>query len=82
MREERTTVFYGAVTVGERGQVVIPAAARRAFGIRAGEKLLIIGHPRDRALVMVRMEDLLRFIDELREFLGLASSPEAEGEEQ
>ncbi len=28
--------FYGAVTVGERGQVVIPAQARRDHGIEPG----------------------------------------------
>ena len=35
--------FYGAVTVSERGQVVIPADARKDFGIRTGDKLLVLG---------------------------------------
>lgn len=35
--------FYGAVTVSERGQVVIPAEARRALGIEVGDKLLVFG---------------------------------------
>lgn len=35
--------FYGAVTVSERGQIVIPAQARRDLGIQVGEKLLVIG---------------------------------------
>lgn len=29
--------FYDVVTVGERGQVVIPAKARKQLGIRAGK---------------------------------------------
>lgn len=37
--------FYGAVTVSERGQVVIPMRARRDPGIQIGEKLLVIGGP-------------------------------------
>ncbi len=37
--------FYGAVTVSERGQVVIPIQARRDLGIQIGEKLLVIGGP-------------------------------------
>ncbi|HHS97667.1 MAG TPA: AbrB/MazE/SpoVT family DNA-binding domain-containing protein [Chloroflexi bacterium] len=37
--------FYGAVTVSERGQVVIPAEARRDLGIEVGEKLLVVGGP-------------------------------------
>jgi AbrB family looped-hinge helix DNA binding protein len=37
--------FYGAVTISERGQVVIPAAARRDFNLNAGDKLLVLGDP-------------------------------------
>jgi len=35
--------FYGAVTVSERGQIVIPADARRDFAIKPGDKLLVFG---------------------------------------
>ncbi len=35
--------FYGSVTVGERGQIVIPAEARRDFNIKPGDKLLVLG---------------------------------------
>lgn len=35
--------FYGAVTVSERGQIVIPVEARRDFGIEVGDKLLVLG---------------------------------------
>jgi len=35
--------FYGAVTVGERGQVVIPMEARKEFGIEPGDKLVVFG---------------------------------------
>jgi len=35
--------FYGSVTVSERGQIVIPADARRDFGIMTGDKLLVFG---------------------------------------
>ena len=37
--------FYGSVAVGERGQVVIPKAARAEFGIKAGDKLIVVGRP-------------------------------------
>lgn len=33
--------FYGVVTVSERGQIVIPAEARRDFGIEIGDKLIV-----------------------------------------
>jgi len=35
--------FYGSITVSERGQIVIPAEARRDFGIEVGDKLLVFG---------------------------------------
>ena len=35
--------FYGSITVSERGQIVIPADARRDFGIEVGDKLLVFG---------------------------------------
>ncbi|MFA5113808.1 MAG: AbrB/MazE/SpoVT family DNA-binding domain-containing protein [Candidatus Margulisiibacteriota bacterium] len=35
-------IFYDTVTVGERGQVVIPAKARRDFKIKAGDKLVVL----------------------------------------
>ncbi|MDD4980829.1 MAG: AbrB/MazE/SpoVT family DNA-binding domain-containing protein [Candidatus Omnitrophica bacterium] len=36
---------YGAVTVGEKGQVVIPAKLRGVFGIKAGDKLFVFAKP-------------------------------------
>ncbi len=35
--------FYGSITVSKRGQVVIPADARKDFGIKTGDKLLVFG---------------------------------------
>ena len=37
--------FYGSATVGERGQVVIPAEARQELGIEPGDKVLFMHHP-------------------------------------
>jgi len=41
--EQNAPKFYGATTVGERGQVVIPAEARRDFEITPTTKLLVFG---------------------------------------
>ncbi|MFW9818996.1 MAG: AbrB/MazE/SpoVT family DNA-binding domain-containing protein [Candidatus Thorarchaeota archaeon] len=42
-RHGRRNLFYGAVTVGERGQITIPAAARKTFDILPGDKILVFG---------------------------------------
>ena len=34
---------FGMVTVGDKGQIVIPAKARKVFDIKAGDQLLILG---------------------------------------
>lgn len=43
---------FGATTVGERGQIVIPKKARELFNIEAGDTLLILGDE-ERGLAIV-----------------------------
>jgi AbrB family looped-hinge helix DNA binding protein len=52
--------FYGAATVGEKGQVVIPAEARKAIGAKKGEKLLVFGMGGD-IVVMLKLSNLKKF---------------------
>jgi len=59
-------LFAGAVSVGERGQIVIPAAVRSDFGIRPGEKLLVFKHPMKTGVMLVR-------VDAMEEFMAFAS---------
>lgn len=35
--------LFGVVNVGEKGQVVIPKKARDIFGIKAGDRLIVLG---------------------------------------
>ncbi|UCF07498.1 MAG: AbrB/MazE/SpoVT family DNA-binding domain-containing protein [Thermoplasmata archaeon] len=37
--------FQGSTTVGERGQIVLPAEMRKTHGIKPGDKLLVISYP-------------------------------------
>jgi AbrB family looped-hinge helix DNA binding protein len=62
--------FFGAVTVGERGQIVIPAEARKKFGIEAGDKLLIMGDPGKRGLMLCQLDSMRDFMRLFQE--GLA----------
>ena len=54
--------FFGSVTVGERGQVVIPAEARKRLDIHPGEKLLVMGHPFASGLILVKMDSMREFL--------------------
>lgn len=49
--------LYGTTKVGARGQVVIPALARKELGLKVGESLLVIGK-HGKALGLVRAEDM------------------------
>ena len=35
--------IFGLVTVGDKGQIVIPAKARKLFNISPGEQLMVLG---------------------------------------
>ena len=35
--------MFGMVTVGDKGQIVIPAKARKVFGIEPGDRLIVLG---------------------------------------
>lgn len=56
--------FYGSSTVGERGQVVIPAEARAELGIAPGDKVLIMRHPVHQGLMLCKIEAVREFLDE------------------
>ena len=60
--EERTPRFYGAATVGKRGQVVIPAEARKEFGIAPTTKLLVFGNQRGGGLILTKAEFVTDFL--------------------
>ena len=35
--------MFGVVTVGDKGQIVIPVRARRVFNIQPGDELMVLG---------------------------------------
>ncbi len=65
--EERMPKFYGAVVVGERGQIVIPAEARRDMQIAPGERLIILGSPQENGLMITKVGPILQLMSRVRE---------------
>lgn len=70
MKEQRgpcfqwSDAFYGSATLGERGQIVIPAEARAELGLSPGDKLLILRHPIHSGLVLFKIEAAREFLDD------------------
>lgn len=54
--------FFGSVTVGERGQIVLPKKARDVFGINSGDILLVLGDE-ERGIAIVHQRDLINFMN-------------------
>jgi len=49
--------IFGTVTVGERGQIVIPKKAREIFGINPGDTIMVLGDEK-RGIALVKADKL------------------------
>jgi len=53
--------ILGTTTIGERGQVVIPAEAREALEVQAGDKFVVFGDSRGNSVTLVKADVVSRF---------------------
>ncbi len=60
--------IWGTVTVGERGQIVIPKAARDRFGFESGDRLVVLSDEVGIALVPAEL-----FERKMREYMETGS---------
>ena len=56
---------FGLVTVGDKGQIVIPVRARRVFHINPGDQLLVLGDE-DRGLALVDAKFFLEMAEGIK----------------
>jgi len=75
----RKAKYWGSATVGERGQMVIPADARKALEIEPGDKMVIFGHEKGRRLVLVKSEVVTQYVSDA---LGDLAALEAQLKEE
>ena len=57
--------IFGLVTVGDKGQIVIPAKARKIFEIFPGDQLVVLGDERQ-GLAIMKSEYFLAIADAVR----------------
>ena len=50
--------LFGLVTVGDKGQIVIPAKARKIFDISTGDQLVVLGDE-SQGLALIKSENFL-----------------------
>ena len=61
--------MFGMVKVGDKGQIVIPAKARKIFNIKPGDNLVILGDE-NAGLAILKEEDLLAMMQPAKQTDG------------
>lgn len=54
--------MFGMVSVGDKGQIVIPAKARKVFDIKPGDKLIVLGDV-EQGIAMVKADFITAFFN-------------------
>lgn len=58
--------IFGMVKVGDKGQIVIPAEARKVFDIRTGDNLIALGDE-NHGIALIKEKSLLTLLNKARE---------------
>ena len=57
--------LFGVVTVGEKGQIIIPAKARKLFEISPGDQMVVLGDE-SQGLAIIKAENFLKMAEIIR----------------
>ena len=58
--------MFGMVTVGDKGQIVIPAKARKIFNISPGDNLVVLGDE-EQGMALMKADHFLTMADMIKE---------------
>ena len=61
--------YIWMATVGEKGQIVIPAKARKLFDIKTGDRLFVLGEEGE-GLALISEEKFLAMAEMIRKVAG------------
>lgn len=62
--------LFGMVTVGDKGQIVIPAKARKIFNIASGDQLVVLGDE-TQGIALLKSDDFLAMADAVRSGMNI-----------
>ena len=60
--------IFGMVTVGDKGQIVIPAKARKLFDITPGDQLVVLGDE-SQGMAILKAKDFLNIANVIRKVI-------------
>lgn len=75
--------FFGSVTVGERGQVVIPSDVRKDMAIEPGDRLLVFREPVGHGIMLTKLDhvsDVVLHLQRIIERINEVSNGDPIGE--
>jgi AbrB family looped-hinge helix DNA binding protein len=75
---KRNTRLYGTVKVGDRGQVVIPAEARKELDIKPGDLLFVMAGRNRRGIAMVKADAMKELAEKIMQGLEVAEKERPE----
>lgn len=58
--------MFGSVKVGDKGQIVIPARARKIFDIQPGDNLIVLGDE-GQGIAIIKEKGLMELLNMARE---------------
>ena len=65
---------YGCVTVGERGQLVIPAELRKILHIKSGDQLMVFAKIDKKVISFMPAKDFSRFLHRAAKLISALES--------
>lgn len=65
---------YGPATVGERGQLVIPAELRKAFHIKSGDQLMVFAKTDKKIISLMPSKDFSQFLERAAKIISKLES--------
>ncbi len=54
---------YGSVTIGARGQLVVPAELRKVLRIKAGDQVMVFALPDKKVISLMPAKDFSQFLE-------------------
>ena len=66
---EKGKHLFGMVNVGDKGQIVIPARARKLFDIKPGDQLVVLGDE-SQGIAIMKANDFLNMANLIRESMN------------
>jgi len=69
VERKQDTRLYGTVKVGDRGQIVIPAEARKELGIKPGDLLFVMSGRNRRGIAMIKADAMRALAEKIMQGL-------------